>query len=193
MYLITENIEFVKCLGSGHFGEVYLGRLAGPDDIYVAVKTLKLKDPEKTEEMLIDYQKEVKAASSMEHRNIVSFYGVLVQEQKFRMLFEYIPGGNLSDYLYEHNPKYRQDTSLHLSLADLLSVAVHLAKAVDHLHSREYVHCDLAARNCLVVKKPEGLVAKLADFGLARDIYKRKSVQVCRYNCFNNMKTLNLA
>lgn len=94
------------------------------------------------------------------------------------MLFEYIQGGSLRDYLYERNPKYRKDDSWQLSLADQLSIAVQLAKAVDHLHSRDYVHCDLAARNCLVSEQAEGLVAKLADFGLARDVCQTNTIQV---------------
>ena len=75
---------------------------------------------------------------------------------------------------HQNNPKFlKQSNHCRLSLLDLVSMCVDVAKGCCYLEELHFVHRDLAARNCLVSSADPTLrVVKIGDFGLARDIYR---------------------
>jgi neurotrophic tyrosine kinase receptor type 1 len=50
----------------------------------------------------------------------------------------------------------------------LIAVTVQIAAGMEYLSAQHFVHRDLATRNCLV---GEGLIVKIGDFGMSRDVY----------------------
>jgi len=65
-----------------------------------------------------------------------------------------------------------QDKGTPLSMKDLLLCAMDVAKGCKYLEDNHFIHRDIAARNCLLTTKGPGRVVKIADFGMARDIYR---------------------
>ncbi|XP_077865846.1 LOW QUALITY PROTEIN: tyrosine-protein kinase transmembrane receptor Ror-like [Saccoglossus kowalevskii] len=137
----------------------------------VAIKTLKENASPKAQ---MDFRREVDLMASLVHPNIVRLLGTSMTIQPFCMLFEYMPEGDLHEFLIRHSPhsdigsSVDDDTQLSLDHTDFLAFAIQIASGMEYLASRHFVHRDLAARNCLV---GDNMFVKISDFGLSRDIY----------------------
>ncbi|XP_040917186.1 ALK tyrosine kinase receptor [Toxotes jaculatrix] len=165
------NISLTRGLGHGAFGEVYEGLAMGipgePSPLQVAVKTLPEVCSEQDE---MDFLMEALIISKFSHQNIVRCIGVSLQLMPRFILLELMAGGDLKTFLRETRPRLEHPSSL--TMVDLLSVARDIAKGCQYLEENQFIHRDIAARNCLLTCKGAGRVAKIGDFGMARDIYR---------------------
>uniref|UniRef100_A0A087XXX7 receptor protein-tyrosine kinase n=1 Tax=Poecilia formosa TaxID=48698 RepID=A0A087XXX7_POEFO len=161
-------------LGEGAFGKVYLAECANlspdSDKMLVAIKTLK----DANESTRQDFQREAELLTVLQHQHIVRFYGVCTDGEPLAMVFEYMRHGDLNRFLRAPGPDARilEESKLpalgQLTLPQMLQIAAQIASGMVYLASLHFVHRDLATRNCLV---GEGLVVKIGDFGMSRDIY----------------------
>ncbi|XP_078657909.1 muscle, skeletal receptor tyrosine protein kinase-like isoform X14 [Branchiostoma floridae x Branchiostoma belcheri] len=183
------DIIFIRDLGEGAFGRVFQakclnknyhfsqakapGIVPGEDHIMVAVKMLK---DEASLDMQRDFEHEALLMSEFDHPNIVKLLGVCAVGRPLCLLFEYMGHGDLNEFLrlssssqYLIRREGRTTATLpKLDNIDQLHVAKQIASGMKYLERKNFVHRDLATRNCLV---GEGLTVKIADFGLARQMY----------------------
>lgn len=167
-----ENIEFVNLLGEGAFGRVMLGIVhelpRHTEPTTVAIKMLK---NDATEKELKDLLSEINVMKSIgKHNNIINLLGVSSQSDELCMVAEYCRYGNLRDFLRERRPTLPPCLPQieQLTMQNLISYCLQVAKGMDYLSSKKCIHRDIAARNVLVA---DDYVMKIADFGLARDIH----------------------
>uniref|UniRef100_UPI00358DDD28 tyrosine-protein kinase ABL1-like n=1 Tax=Myxine glutinosa TaxID=7769 RepID=UPI00358DDD28 len=146
------DITMKHKLGGGQYGEVYEG-VWKRYNLTVAVKTLK-EDTMAVEEFL----KEAAVMKEIKHPNLVQLLGVCTREPPFYIVTEFMPRGNLLDYL-------RECDRVEVAAVVLLYMATQISSAMEYLELKNFIHRDLAARNCLV---GENHLVKVADFGLSR-------------------------
>ncbi|XP_051948036.1 NT-3 growth factor receptor isoform X1 [Xyrauchen texanus] len=174
-HIKRRDIVLKRELGEGAFGKVFLAECynlsPNNDKMLVAVKTLK--DP--TLAARKDFQREAELLTNLQHEHIVKFYGVCVDGDPLIMVFEYMKHGDLNKFLRAHGPDAMilvdgqpMLSNGELGLSQMLHIATQIAAGMVYLSSQHFVHRDLATRNCLV---GNGLLVKIGDFGMSRDIY----------------------
>lgn len=155
----AEDIQDVKKIGSGSFGEVWL--VIYRSSQMLASKRL-LSRPD-TAVHLQHFIEEVKLVATFDHPSIIKFKGVAwTFHNDLQALFEYMKHGDLRGYLVSHNKPEQRVWTL-----EKLQLASDVAEALVYVHSFSppIVHRDLKSRNVLLTTE---LRAKLTDFGTAR-------------------------
>uniref|UniRef100_A0A669BHX5 receptor protein-tyrosine kinase n=1 Tax=Oreochromis niloticus TaxID=8128 RepID=A0A669BHX5_ORENI len=180
--LPRQCLIFKEKLGEGQFGEVHLCEIESPQDLptlefpfnvrkgrplLVAVKILR---PDASKNARNDFLKEVKILSRLKDPNIIRLLGVCVSSDPLCMVTEYMECGDLNQYLSQRvlldktGPSHNTPT---ISYPALISMASQIASGMKFLSSLNFVHRDLATRNCLVGERH----IKIADFGMSRNLY----------------------
>ncbi|XP_078145677.1 tyrosine-protein kinase receptor [Centroberyx gerrardi] len=166
-----KNITLLRALGHGAFGEVYEGQVLGMSGdnsaMQVAIKTLPEICSEQDE---MDFLMEALIMSKFSHQNIVRCIGVSLHILPRFILLELMTGGDMKSFLRQNRPRAGQVTSL--TMLELLHMARDIAFGCRYLEENHFIHRDIAARNCLLTCPGPDRVAKIGDFGMARDIYR---------------------
>jgi len=146
-------------IGAGGVGQVYRAEQGGLGRV-VALKVL-LAEALRQPGSLARFQREVQAAASLSHPNIVAVYDADAHRETQFLVMEYVAGKDLSRLLKEQGP-LRIDWA-----AECIRQA---AWGLQHAHKRGLVHRDIKPSNLLLLCDADGQPeqVKVLDLGLAR-------------------------
>ncbi len=142
----------IRLIGSGGMGEVYLAHDAELDRP-VALKLLH-RDVAEDKERLRRFIQEARAASALNHPNILTIYEIGTHEGARFIVSEYIDGDTLRDRMRSG-----------LTPAESVDITCQVATALQAAHAAGIVHRDIKPENIML--RRDGLV-KILDFGLAK-------------------------
>ena len=147
------HYQILDKLGEGGMGVVYKARDTHLDR-FVAIKVLppeRVADPERKRRFV----QEAKAASALNHPNIITIHDISSEGGHDFMVMEYVAGKTLAQLIGRKG----------LPIREALKCAVQTADALARAHTRGIIHRDLKPTNIMVAE--DGLV-KVLDFGLAK-------------------------
>lgn len=148
------HYRIVSKIGAGGMGEVYKAQ----DTILdrkVAIKFLN-EELSKDEDKLNRFVREAKAASALNHPNILTVYEIGEVDGRNYIATELIDGHTLRQHLAQKEP---------LPLNAILKIGVQVAEALSAAHHAGIIHRDIKPENVMI--RPDGY-AKVLDFGLAK-------------------------
>lgn len=148
--VMRNTIQCSHKTGTGPFGEVWKG-LKG--DIHVTVKSLTHGAT-----TTVEFLKEAKLLSQLDHPNIIKCEGVCSVEEPVYLLLEFLKFGNLQEYL-------RKGEGENSHFLDLVNLSLQVACGMAYLERQGYIHCDLAARSVAV---GDNKICKIQNFEKAR-------------------------
>jgi eukaryotic-like serine/threonine-protein kinase len=154
------HYRILDALGAGGMGEVYLAQ-----DLtlgrQVALKVLPAQLTE-DDERLRRFEQEARAASALNHPNILTIYEIGHSESVHYIATEFIDGVTLRERMADKPVK----------TAEAIEVAVKVASALAAAHAKGIVHRDIKPEN-IMISQPGYLAqsesyVKVLDFGIAK-------------------------
>src|SRR3712207_3275587 len=147
------HYRVVEKIGEGGQGTVY----KVIDTTLDRPAVIKVLPPDLTDRPsnLARFEREAKLASSLDHPNICTIFGLHKVDDIHFMAMQYVEGRNVREIV----------AGRPLDLRRALSIAVQVTSALAAAHARGIVHRDIKARNVMVTRTGH---VKVLDFGLAK-------------------------
>jgi len=153
---VEDKYELGQELGRGGFSIVREGknRINGEK---VAVKFIEKKFVDQEELKLL--QREIDIMARVQHRNVLRLFEIFDTDHKLSLVMELVNGGELF-YKIVDKGSYSE--------VEARDIVRQLVEGVDYLHNQGIAHRDLKPENLLCCETEEGVVIKIADFGLSK-------------------------
>lgn len=145
----------------GSFGLVYKGSLFGTP-VCVKVVPVDEHNPDDIKQV----EREIAALKTLNHSNLVQFFGLFSLNNEMYIVTEYISGGTVRKFIEKEKDEINWGTRV--------KMAKDVASVISFLHSRNIIHRDIKSENLLLAETGE---VKLCDFGLSRNVAEPKKKQ----------------
>ncbi|XP_072225711.1 serine/threonine-protein kinase LMTK1 isoform X2 [Leuresthes tenuis] len=157
------SLLYLKEIGHGWFGKVLLGEVnAGLSTTQVVVKELKASASVQDQ---MQFLEEVQPYRTLQHPALLQCLAQCSEVTPYLLVMEFCPLGDLKSYL-------RSCVTADSETPDALilqRMACDIASGLLHLHKYNFIHSDLALRNCLLTSE---MSVKIGDYGLSHSRYK---------------------
>jgi serine/threonine protein kinase len=156
------DYDIVRKLGEGGMGAVYLAKHKKTGE-QVALKVM-LSKVAVSEHARKQFMREIDNQRVLQHKNIVKFVAQSSVGSMFYFLQEFCSGGCVGKLLERKGGR--------LSLQEAAPIILDSLEGMAHAHRENFVHRDLKPQNILLQGSDGKQVAKIGDFGMAKDFTK---------------------
>lgn len=164
--ILLDRFELLELIGEGGMGEVWCAHDLILDRM-VAVKRITSRSFNESD--VIRFQREAKAASTVDHSNVIQMLDFGMADSQPYMVMEYVEGITLSDLIQTQGA---QDVYF------ALEIVAQTLDGIAAVHKADIVHRDLKAGNVMVLSKDiddraaphDDIHVKILDFGIAKSI-----------------------
>lgn len=146
----------LRKLGEGGMGVVYCAQDSRDPTRLVALKVISGLD-EHGDDTVRRFSREAKILEGLRHPNIVTFYEIGYAQGKSFFAMELLKGTNLRPYI--GNP-----------VSEVLPLFIQICQGMEYLAGKLIVHRDLSPDNIFVVDEGRRKMAKILDFGIAKNL-----------------------
>ena len=143
--IINENIIIKNKIGKGAYGDVFLGKDLLNNTLY-AIKKISKKSLIKPDTKKY-FNNEINIIKNLKnHPNIVKFINIKETITNFYIIFEYLNGGDLDNFLKKYINKYNKPIPEKI----VKYIIKNVLKGLNSLNSQNIIHRDIKLSNILI-------------------------------------------